>query len=136
MGAREHMLNIFNSTHTHINTHGGAPLSACYLLAQGHAATQSAGKADDLGHERLEGEVLLEHDSSQNGLHLWNTRTCEEEEAQAAVERVSLMKNPQKAKKVAESGVYPSRVASKDQLGVETRFEGSRWSILLRSGPR
>lgn len=48
-------------------------LSVCYLLAQGHAAAQSAGEADDFGHKRFESEVFLEHDSSQDGLHLWNT---------------------------------------------------------------
>lgn len=45
----------------------------CYLLAQRHAAAQSAGEADDFGHKRFEGEVFLEHNSSQDGLHLWNT---------------------------------------------------------------
>lgn len=59
-------------------------LSVCYLLAQGHAAPQSAGEANDLGHKRLEGEVFLEHDSPQNGLHLWNTRTCKGEQEQAS----------------------------------------------------
>lgn len=47
-------------------------LCACYLLAQGHATAQSAGEADDFGHERFESEVFLEHNSSQDGLHLWN----------------------------------------------------------------
>lgn len=59
------------------HTQRNAQFSACYLLAQGHSTTQSAGEADDLGHKRLEGEVFLEHDSPQNSLHLWNTGTCE-----------------------------------------------------------
>ena len=41
-----------------------------HLLAQGHAAAQGARQTDDLGHKRLEGEVLLQHHASQDGLHL------------------------------------------------------------------
>lgn len=51
-------------------------LCARYLLAQGHAAAQSAGEADDFGHKRFEREVLLKNDSSEDGLHLGNTGTC------------------------------------------------------------
>lgn len=47
-----------------------------YLFAQGHATAQSAGEPDDFGHKSFEGEIFLQNHSSQNGLHLWNTRTC------------------------------------------------------------
>lgn len=49
-----------------------AGFHAPYLLAQGHAAAQSTGEADDFGHKSFEGEVFLQHDSSQDGLHLGN----------------------------------------------------------------
>lgn len=44
-----------------------------HLLAQWHAAAQRAGEADDFRHKGLEGEVFFEHDSPQDGLHLWDT---------------------------------------------------------------
>lgn len=40
------------------------------LLAQGHAAAQGTRQSDHLGHKGFEGEVLLQHDAPQDGLHL------------------------------------------------------------------
>lgn len=96
-------------TRARTHAHSVARLSVCYLLAQGHAATQGAGEPDDLGHEGLEGEVFLEHDPPQNGLHLRNTRTCEEEETQAAVQQVSFMKNRKKRKGCRKRSVCVTR---------------------------
>ena len=47
-----------------------------YLLAQGHATAQSAGEANDFGHEGLEGEVFFQHHATQNGLHLRDAWAC------------------------------------------------------------
>ena len=55
-------------------------MCGCYLLAQGHAATQSTREADDFGHKRFEGEIFLQYHPSQDGLHLGNTRTCRREQ--------------------------------------------------------
>lgn len=41
-----------------------------HLLAQGHAATQGTRQPDHLGHEGLQGEILLQDDAPQDGLHL------------------------------------------------------------------
>lgn len=47
-----------------------------YLLAQRHATAQGTGESNDFGNKGLEGEVLLQHHSSEDGLHLWDPRPC------------------------------------------------------------
>lgn len=50
------------------------PSHCPHLLAQGHSAAQGTRQPDHLGHEGLEGEVLLQHDAPQDGLHLGDPR--------------------------------------------------------------
>ena len=46
------------------------------LQYRDHVQWNGIGTAHSLGNEGLEGEVVSEIDSTQNCLHLRNTRTC------------------------------------------------------------
>lgn len=47
-----------------------------YFFAHWHSTAQTSRQPDDFSHKGLEGEILLQHDPSQDGFQLWNTRTC------------------------------------------------------------
>lgn len=47
-----------------------------YFFAHWHPAAQTRRQPDDFGHEGFEGEILLQHDASQDGFQLGNARTC------------------------------------------------------------
>lgn len=46
-----------------------------YFFAHWHSAAQTSRQPDNFSHKGLEGEIFLQHDSSQDGFQLWNTRT-------------------------------------------------------------
>lgn len=48
-----------------------------YLFAHWHSTTQAGSEADDFCNEGLEGEILLQDYTSQDGFQLRNTRTCQ-----------------------------------------------------------
>lgn len=58
------------------NTRGGKNGGLAYFFAHWHSTAQTSRQPDDFRHKGLEGEILLQHDTSQNGFQLWNTRTC------------------------------------------------------------
>lgn len=57
------------------NMRGGKKIGLAHFFAHWHPTAQAGRQPDDFSHESLEGEILLQHDPSQDGFQLWNTRT-------------------------------------------------------------
>lgn len=58
------------------NMRRGKKGGLAYFFAHWHSTAQTSRQTNDFSHKSLEGEILLQHDPSQDGFQLWNTRTC------------------------------------------------------------
>lgn len=69
------MMRVILDRWMETNMREGKKGGSAYFFAHWHSTAQTCRQPDDFSHEGLEGEILLQHDPSQDGFQLWNTRT-------------------------------------------------------------